>query len=199
VREPGDSDLAAAVQSYRPLSHPEFLASLKHLPFVQPDWLYRPVHDPAPWQGDIALGARLVLVNDDGESADLHAGPAMLLSAGCDMEPGRVRYVSMAPIFPLAEYLAVLPNEAHAQAIAKFRSNTVSTWMYLPASGAFPDSFVDFELSCPVPADIAREFFADGDPNSARIRLSENGWRLFTGKYWYHTARDENRVDFPRT
>jgi hypothetical protein len=190
-------DLARAVNDYRPLSHAAFIESLRKLHFRDPSWMYSAVGDPNPWQGDIAFNARLVLVNDDGESAGVHVGAAVLLSPGCDMVPGRVRYVSMAPVYPVAS-LADDTGEIPQAELASLQSNTISTLLHLPAAGLLPESFVDFELVCPVPAGVARTFFSAGDANATRIRLTENGWRLLTAKYWYHTARDENRSDFPR-
>ena len=193
------NDWERAVQDYRPLSHEAFVASLRGLPFREAKWMYRPVGDPTPWQGDVVLESRITLVSDSGDQASLYTGPAMLLSPGCDMEPDRVRFVSMAPVQPASLLTDPAPTPAKkAAARATLESNQVSTVMYLPAEvGLLPDAYVDFELRCPVPQAVARAVFARA--GGRRVRLSDNGWRLLTAKYWYHTARDESRDDFPRT
>ena len=195
------AEFRRTVDLYRPFSHVDFLTSLRGLNASAQDanWLYAPTSDTSPWQGDIAADVSLIYADPDGQTATLDVGPAMLLSPGCDTEPGRVQYVSMAPVAPLTSLVpSGSPPSVSDPTTSKIRSNQVSTLLYLPGVSWLPDSFVDFERVCPVPQRIARSRFASLDSNAARIRLSDVGWRFVMAKYWYHTARDENRIDFPR-
>lgn len=190
-------DLERLVELYEPLSHSDLVRSIRNRRFDDPKWLYMPVTDRSPWQGDVVPHAELHLTTRDGVPARIE-GPAMLLSHGCDTVPEQDPVAVMAPVFELQEFAERVRESPNSESrTANLRANRLSSIFYLPPVLDLPPRYVDFNFACAVSTIRIQELFAGSDP-AQRTRFSMGGWWLFTAKLAHHHARKESPEDYPR-
>lgn len=173
-----------------------------------PKWVYAAGIGPdrLPWQGDFIDEGRMVYIDRDGVVVEWH-GPIVLTSHGCDTEPERDPTATVAPAIEFELYLDALVGRAkvpagkesqyrNAQRGALMASQIRNTF-YLPAAFANSAHVVDFGFLGSIGVEQLLQQFEDSAPDR-RMRLTENGHRLFVCKLAAHFARGENLADYPR-
>lgn len=193
------------IETYEPLSTDAMRKALRQrgVGHAIPDakWLYMETADPLPWQGDVIPSAEVHATNRDGEPVTM-AGPAMLLSHGCDTVPQQKPVAVMAPVFELNAYKeslrAARRNASDIEGrVENLKRNFLVSTFYLPAWGSLPERYVDFGFAMSVSTERVQRLFEVADL-ARRSRLSRSGWYLFTAKVAHHFARQEDPADYPR-
>jgi hypothetical protein len=190
------TDPESIVSEFRPLVPRDFVESIRRLDFTDPKWLYGPVDDPDPYQGDIAPDGQLAYV-DRGGLLRGYRGAVALASHGCDAVPERNQVATLVPVFSAERYVEKFPPEQRGQRIAELRGNRLTSLFYLPAVDSFPDRFIDFAWAAAVSTYRIADIFATAG-SGGRLRLSRNGWYLFTAKLAHHVAHEERLADYRR-
>jgi hypothetical protein len=190
------TDPESIVTEFRPMAPREFLESIRGLEFADPKWLYGAVDDPDPYQGDIAPEGELAYVDRNGEIHG-YRGAVALASHGCDAVPGRNLVATLVPVFSVERYLDAFPEEQRVQRLGELRSNRLTSLFYLPAVDSFPERYIDFAWAAAVSTHRIADIFSRTS-TSERLRLSRNGWYLFTAKLAHHVAHEERLADYRR-
>jgi hypothetical protein len=184
------------IATHRPLAPEAFVQAIRNLDFQNPKWLYDTVVDPAPWQGDVVPAAELAYIREDGTAVGFR-GAAILVSHGCDTVPERDPVATLAPVVPLDRFVSSLPADLRGSQEGLLRGNRFTSKFFLPGYGETVDRYVDFAWAAAVSTRRIAKLFADCDP-ATRLRLSRNGWYLFTAKLTHHVAHEERQADYQR-
>jgi hypothetical protein len=186
---------------HRPLSERAFKEEVRRLRELgrDPNWLYVPIpfDQREPWRGDVLPFAELPFVNAEG-AVEVNEGPAMVLSTTCDAVPGQDPSAVLAPVYRIAEFLNALPEEKQQSQLDALKSNTYARYLYLPAAGSIPESYVNFSESAAVSTSYLARLCEQADLRQ-RLRFSRLGWYLFNYKLGYYYARVEDEREVPRT
>jgi hypothetical protein len=185
---------------HRPLDDETFKREAKRLSTAAQNgrWLYMEVQENQrePWQGDVCPELRLAFIAEDGQIEEF-LGTAILLSTTCDAVPGQDPYAVFAPVFTVDEFAQALKPEQRASRLHALKGGHYARYMYLPAEGEFPESYVDFSQAASVSTRYAERVFRAA-PLSKRLRLSRLGWYFFNYKLGYYYSRAEDEGEIPR-
>lgn len=188
------------LQFHRPLDDETFKREAKRLSTAAQNgrWLYMEVEEDQrePWQGDICPGLRLAFIAEDGEIEEF-VGTAMLLSTTCDAVPGQDPYAVFAPVFTVDEFVNALAPVQRTSKLSALKGGHYARYLYLPADGEFPESYVDFSQAASVSTRYADRVFQEA-PLEDRRRFSRLGWYFFNYKLGYYYARAEDEGEIPR-
>lgn len=202
-----DAQNKPAELSFRLQAPNDMVAGVQHELFLSPAWIFASgVHDdPSLWQGDYLPSCEMAWINANGENVRFE-GPALLCSHGCDTEPERDEFATIAPAFNLDDYVRRLAQIEGAedkgdawllQRRTTIRRQRIAKLFYMPAVNTHPERVVDFSMASPIHtkrlAKVLRDFI-----DAERLRFTERGYFLFVAKLAHHLAHAERIQDYRR-
>lgn len=141
-------------------------------------------------QGDILEGLPAAFIDANGH-VKCRELPVVVLNNSCDLEPGRVTCVAVAPLVDFGVFANQQQKQRGNEGV-KFvddvRRNHITQILYLPPLKGFPDGAVALlDCVCSVSSALYLKL------NFRRASLSQSGSYFFLAKLVQHFARSESR------